>query len=112
MAGLPQITLTFIPTGRLLKDGALQVELEIRVDGGGGEEGEEVKQLAHHWNWTQGAKVITMEYADCDGERVAGEQVTHLVVDGVFAQEVIVSDANQGLAAAWRNAWRPKVTSE
>ena len=34
-----------------------QVELEIKVDGGGGELGEEVIQLAHNWTWTHGVKV-------------------------------------------------------
>ena len=41
-----------------MKDGAFQVHLEIRVDGGGGEAGEEVVQLSHNWNWTHGVKVV------------------------------------------------------
>ena len=35
-----------------------QVQLEIRVDGGGGEAGEDVVQLAQDWPWTHGAKVM------------------------------------------------------
>ena len=35
-----------------------QVQLEIRVDGGGGEAGEDVAQLAQDWPWTHGAKVM------------------------------------------------------
>ena len=35
----------------------MQVELEIRVDGGEGEKGEKVRELARNWNWTHGAKV-------------------------------------------------------
>ena len=41
-----------------MKHGLTQVELEIRVDGGGGEAGEEVIQLAQDWKWTHGAKVV------------------------------------------------------
>ena len=35
----------------------LKVELEIKVDGGGGEAGEEVEKIAHQWNWKHGRKV-------------------------------------------------------
>ena len=35
-----------------------QVQLEIRVDGGGGEAGEDVAQIAQDWPWTHGAKVM------------------------------------------------------
>ena len=48
------------------KDGAIQVELEIRVDGGGGEPGEAVVQLAQNWNWTHGVKVAMIN--DDEGE--------------------------------------------
>ena len=104
----------------LLKDGALQVHLEIRIDGGGGEAGEQVIQLAHKWNWTHGVKVVIMildrcRFMDCiydSGEvclssRYRYEQTKYWPF---IAQAVIVSDTNQGLVAAWRNAWWPKVT--
>ena len=35
-----------------------QVQLEIRVDGGGGEAGEVVAQLAQDWPWTHREKVL------------------------------------------------------
>ena len=39
-----------------------QIELEIRVDGGGGEGGAEVVDIAQNWNWTHGEKVETCEH--------------------------------------------------
>ena len=39
-----------------------QIELEIRVDGGGGEGGVEVVDIAQNWNWTHGEKVETCEH--------------------------------------------------
>ena len=39
-----------------------QIELEIRVDGGGGEGGAEVVDIAQNWNWTHGKKVETCEH--------------------------------------------------
>ena len=35
----------------------LKVELEIKVDGGGGEAGNEVANIAHQWIWRHGRKV-------------------------------------------------------
>ena len=39
-----------------------QIELEIQVDGGGGELGVEVVDIAQNWNWTHGEKVETYEH--------------------------------------------------
>ena len=39
-----------------------QIELEIRVDGGGGEWGAEVVDIAQNWNWTHGEKVETCKH--------------------------------------------------
>ena len=39
-----------------------QIELEIRVDGDGGEGGAEVVDIAQNWNWTHGGKVETCEH--------------------------------------------------
>ena len=49
----------------------MQVELEIRVDGGGGEPGEAVVQLSQNWNWTHGVKVAMIN----DDEGEAGQEV-------------------------------------
>ena len=51
------LSLSFPPGFDFQNDGALQVELEIRIDGGGGEKGEKVRELARNWNWSHGAKV-------------------------------------------------------
>ena len=61
----------------LLKDLAVQVHLEIRVDGGGGEAGEEVIQLSHQWNWTHGVKVVIMIFVILivEDERETGEDL-------------------------------------
>ena len=34
-----------------------QVELELHVDGGGGEAGDEVVRMANNWTWKHGEKV-------------------------------------------------------
>ena len=39
-----------------------QIELEIQVDGGGGELGVEVVDIAQNWNWTHGEKVETCKH--------------------------------------------------
>ena len=51
------------------------IVLEIRVDGGGGEEGNWVKNVARNFKFSHGTKTL------------------------------VVSDSNQGIMNAWKHAW-------
>ena len=62
-----------------------------------GEAGEELNRLGHNWIHRLNMTVVMT--------RMTGYWQ-------VIVQVVTVSDANQGLVAAWRNAWHPKVKLE
>ena len=52
-----------------------EIRLEIRIDGGGGEEGDLVRNVARNFRFSHGTK------------------------------RIVTSDTNMGIMAAWREAW-------
>ena len=52
-----------------------EIRLEIRIDGGGGEEGDLVRNVARNFRFSHGSK------------------------------RIVISDTNMGIMAAWREAW-------